>query len=90
MDNTEVLLSVAGVLLIAAGIGVTPMRVMFAECLKRGYPVVFLYSFRTCEDGAFLTEFYNVRQNAFSFTANFILHWSLCSPGFLKLQVRAG
>ena len=51
----------AGVLLIAGGIGVTPMRVMFAECILRGYPVTLLYSVRKEEDAAFLEEFREVR-----------------------------
>ena len=49
-----------GVLLIAGGIGVTPIRVIFAECLRRGYPVVLLYTFRAAKDAAFLKEFQNV------------------------------
>ena len=49
-----------GVLLIAGGIGVTPVRVMFAECLHRGYPVTVLYTFRGEKDAAFLNEFKQV------------------------------
>ena len=49
--------TVTGVLLIAGGIGITPVRVMFAECLQRGYPVTVLYTFREERDAAFLEEF---------------------------------
>lgn len=49
-----------GVLLIAGGIGVTPVRVMFAECLQRRYPVTVLYTFREERDAAFLQEFKQV------------------------------
>ena len=51
----------AGVLLIAGGIGVTPMRVMFTECLQRGYPTVFIYTAREERDLAFLEEFREVK-----------------------------
>lgn len=50
----------AGVLLIAGGIGVTPMRTMFAECIERGISVTLLYSVRLLEDAAFLAEFLEV------------------------------
>ena len=52
--------SFAGVLLIAGGIGITPMRTMFAECIARGIPVTLLYSVRLLEDAAFLAEFQEV------------------------------
>ena len=36
------------------------MRVMFKECLKRGWPVIFIYIFRDKQDAAFLEEFKEV------------------------------
>lgn len=54
--------TLAGVLLVAGGIGITPMRTMFAECIARGIPVTLLYSVRLLEDAAFLAEFQEVRE----------------------------
>ena len=51
----------AGVLMVAGGIGVTPMRPMFHECIARGIPVTLLYSVRTLADAAFLHELQEVR-----------------------------
>ena len=51
----------AGVLLVAGGIGVTPMRPMFHECIVRGIPVTLLYSVRTLADAAFLHDLQEVR-----------------------------
>lgn len=50
----------AGVMLVAGGIGVTPVRAMFDVCLRRAYPVTVLYAMRTLQDAAFLTEFSKV------------------------------
>lgn len=50
----------SGVLLVAGGIGITPMRTMFAECIKRSIPVALLYTARHLEDAAFLAEFQEV------------------------------
>ena len=61
--SNSTLMSLAGVLLIAGGIGITPIRVIFAECLRRGYRVVLLYTFRTAKDAAFLKEFQDVSQH---------------------------
>jgi NAD(P)H-flavin reductase len=47
-------------LLVAGGIGITPMRTIFAECIKRGIPVTLLYTVRHLEDAAFLAEFQEV------------------------------
>ncbi|CAL8471002.1 g10544 [Coccomyxa elongata] len=57
LDRAAKRIPPAGVLLIAGGIGVTPMRTMFAECIERGIPVTLLYSVRLLEDAAFLAEF---------------------------------
>ena len=55
-------LPAAGVLLIAGGIGVTPMRVMLHECIARGVHVTLLYCVRRQEDAVFLEEFLQVGQ----------------------------
>ena len=51
---------IAGVLLVAGGIGVTPIRAMLAVCIQRGYPVTLIYSVRQAGDAAFLSEFKEV------------------------------
>lgn len=56
----------AGVLLIAGGIGITPMRVMFHDCISRGIPVTLLYSVRNGGEAAFLADLEQV---------SFLLHW---------------
>lgn len=43
-------------LLIAGGIGITPMRPMFLGFLKRGLDVTLLYSVRSLDDAVFLPE----------------------------------
>lgn len=58
--TSEVCWPAPGVLLVAGGIGITPMRTMFAECIKRGIPVTLLYTVRHLEDAAFLAEFQEV------------------------------
>ncbi|BDA45400.1 probable flavohemoprotein at C-terminar half [Coccomyxa sp. Obi] len=57
LDRAAKCIPPAGVLLIAGGIGITPMRTMFAECIERDIPVTLLYSVRLLEDAAFLAEF---------------------------------
>ncbi|BDA45470.1 probable 3-ketosteroid-9-alpha-monooxygenase, ferredoxin reductase at C-terminar half [Coccomyxa sp. Obi] len=44
------------VLLIAGGIGITPMRPMFLDFLKRGVDVMLLYCVRSLDDAVFLSE----------------------------------
>ena len=44
------------VLLIAGGIGITPMRPMFLEFVKRGLDVTLLYSVHSLDDAVFLPE----------------------------------
>lgn len=51
----------AGVLLLAGGIGITPLRAMLPELLQRGCPVTLLYSVRDLQDAVFLSEFAEVR-----------------------------
>ena len=43
-------------MLAAGGIGITPMRAMFAHFLAAGLPIVLLYSVRHLQDAAFLHE----------------------------------
>ena len=43
-------------MLIAGGIGITPMRAMFWECIKRRIPCCLLYAVRGMEEAAFLQE----------------------------------
>ena len=50
----------AGVLLLAGGIGITPMRAMLPHFVDEGVPVTPLYGVRHCEDAAFLDEFAQV------------------------------
>ena len=50
----------AGVLLIAGGIGSTPMRVLLHDCVARGLPVTLLYSARSLEDVVFLEDLQKV------------------------------
>lgn len=85
----------AGVLLVAGGIGITPMRVMFSECLRRGYPVSLLYTIRSAKDAAFLDEF----QEEVSLTCSFtdLLYGCITATGskttiipLLKKQPRLG
>jgi ferredoxin-NADP reductase len=44
------------ILLIAGGIGITPIRSMFLEFLKRQADVTLLYSVRSLDDAVFLPE----------------------------------
>ncbi len=44
------------VLLIAGGIGITPMRPMFLDFLKRGVDVILLYCVRSLDDAVCLSE----------------------------------
>ena len=48
-------------LLVAGGIGITPMRVMLAEQLARRQPTTLLYSVRTLSEAPFLNEFIEVK-----------------------------
>eukprot|EP00208_Stichococcus_sp_RCC1054_P001207 CAMPEP_0206146014 /NCGR_PEP_ID=MMETSP1473-20131121/29247_1 /ASSEMBLY_ACC=CAM_ASM_001109 /TAXON_ID=1461547 /ORGANISM="Stichococcus sp, Strain RCC1054" /LENGTH=576 /DNA_ID=CAMNT_0053542437 /DNA_START=347 /DNA_END=2074 /DNA_ORIENTATION=+ len=57
LDRAAKCIPRAGVLLVAGGIGVTPVRAMFDVCLRRAYPVTVLYAIRNLQDAAFLTEF---------------------------------
>ena len=50
----------AGLLLIAGGIGITPMRVMFHDCIKKGIPVTLLHSIRDPREALFHEEFQKV------------------------------
>ena len=50
----------AGVLLLAGGIGITPLRAMLPEFLSRGCPVTLLYSVRKLHEAVFLPEFARV------------------------------
>ena len=49
-----------GVVFLAGGIGITPVRPMFAE-LKGRCPVTLLYCVRQLQDAVFLREFAEVR-----------------------------
>ena len=49
-----------GVLLIGGGIGITPMRVLFYDCITKGIPVTLLYSVRRLDEAAFLQELQQV------------------------------
>ena len=46
----------AGILLIAGGIGITPMRVILHDCISRGIPATLLYSVRSLSDAALLDQ----------------------------------
>lgn len=50
----------AGVLLIAGGIGITPLKAMLADCLAAKVPTTLLYSVRAPAEAAFLQEFAEV------------------------------
>ena len=50
----------AGLLLIAGGIGITPMRVMFHDSIKKGIPVTLLHSIREPSEAIFHQEFRKV------------------------------
>ncbi|KAL0024848.1 hypothetical protein WJX79_005769 [Trebouxia sp. C0005] len=50
-------------LLVAGGIGITPMRVMLAEQLARRQPTTLLYSVRTLSEAPFLNEFIEAAQS---------------------------
>ena len=50
----------AGVLLLAGGIGITPMKAMLPDFLAQHCPVTLLYSVREAQDAAFLPEFAKV------------------------------
>ena len=45
-----------GVLLVAGGIGITPMRVMLADRLARQLPVTMMYFVRSVQEAPFLAE----------------------------------
>ena len=49
-----------GVLLVAGGIGITPMRVMLAERLAQHLPVTLLYFVRTLQEAPFLEALFEV------------------------------
>ncbi len=51
------------VLLVAGGIGTTPMRVMLAERLTQQKSVTLLYCVRTLKEAPFLDEFLEVSNN---------------------------
>ncbi|KAK9904261.1 hypothetical protein WJX75_008022 [Coccomyxa subellipsoidea] len=51
-------------LLIAGGIGITPMRPMFLGFLKRGLDVTLLYSVRSLDDAVFLPQLTEVAQKS--------------------------
>ena len=50
-----------GVLLLAGGIGITPMRAMLPAFLDQGVPVSLLYSVRQLQNAVYLSEFARVR-----------------------------
>ena len=54
----------ARVLLVAGGIGITPMRVLLAERLARRLPVTLLYFVRSLAEATFLHEFVEVRPDS--------------------------
>lgn len=56
--------SMRPVLLLAGGIGITPMRVMFQELVRRQVPAALLYSVRRPEEAAFLPELTRLAQRA--------------------------
>lgn len=64
-------------LLIAGGIGVTPIRAMFHVCMDLGIAVTVLYSVRCPEDAAFLKEFQEV--SILSDASDMIQHIDLLS-----------
>jgi ferredoxin-NADP reductase len=41
---------------VGGGIGITPMRAMFWECIRRRIPVCLLYAVRELQEAAFLEE----------------------------------
>lgn len=51
----------AGVVLLAGGIGITPLRSMLPEFVQAGVPVTLIYSVKSTADAAFLDEFAEVR-----------------------------
>ena len=52
------------VLLVAGGIGITPMRVLLAERLAQQQAVTLLYFVRSLQEAPFLQEFCEVRPQA--------------------------
>lgn len=52
--------SAAGVLLIAGGIGITPLRPMFFQCIKRGIPVTVLHCVRDQREAIYQAEMLQV------------------------------
>ncbi|KAI3438091.1 hypothetical protein D9Q98_000533 [Chlorella vulgaris] len=51
-------------LLLAGGIGITPLRAMFHELVRRGVPTTLLYSVRSPAEAAFLPELTSLAQQA--------------------------
>jgi len=45
---------------IGGGIGITPMRAMFWDCIRRRIPVCLLYAVREVQEAAFLEELQKV------------------------------
>lgn len=56
--------SQAGILLIAGGIGITPMRVILHNSIQRGIPSTLLYSVRNEADAVFLSQLLSVRSDS--------------------------
>ncbi|KAK9814968.1 hypothetical protein WJX73_003605 [Symbiochloris irregularis] len=54
----------AGVVLLAGGIGITPLRSMLPEFVESGVPVTLIYSVKTLADAVFLNEFAEASQQA--------------------------
>lgn len=64
----------ARVLLVAGGVGITPMRVLLAERLARQLPVTLLYFVRSPAEAPFLQELVEVRPDGLGFEPR--LQWS--------------
>ena len=53
-----------GIVFLAGGIGITPIRAMFAELKGRGCPLTLIYCVRQLQDAIFLHEFAEVSQSS--------------------------
>jgi predicted ferric reductase len=63
--------SLAGVMFIGGGIGITPMRAMFWECIRRRIPACVLYAVKEMREAAFFEE---LQQVGPPIAAPFLLH----------------
>lgn len=80
----------AGVLLIAGGIGITPLKAMLADCLAAKVPTTLLYSVRAPAEAAFLQEFAEAAQQPGSCLHVHLFISSTAAAGEAALQLPEG